>query len=105
MTKVSKKSSVKKTAQPAKAKSVVAKSKAPKSARPVKAAVEPATPVLPPLSPSAPPVVKVSKEERHRMVAEAAYYISLKKGPSSDPRANWVEAEKQIDAQIHRENR
>lgn len=61
--------------------------------------------ILPPLQPSAPPVAKATKEERHRMVAEAAYYISLKKGPSSAPQANWTEAEQQIDAQLKREGR
>jgi len=61
--------------------------------------------ILPPLRPSAPPLAKATKEERHRMVAEAAYYISLKKGPSSSPQANWTEAEQQIDAQLKREGR
>lgn len=65
----------------------------------------PAPIVTPPLKPSSPPVTKASKDERHRMVAEAAYYISLKKGPSSSPQANWTEAEQQIDAQLKREGR
>ena len=39
----------------------------------------------------------VTPEERHRMVAEAAYYIALKKGVNSDPSENWFEAEKQVD--------
>ena len=39
------------------------------------------------------------------MVAEAAYYISIKKGPTSSPQANWTEAEQQIDAQLKREGR
>lgn len=40
---------------------------------------------------------KITPEERHRMVAEAAYYIALKKGFNSDPSENWFEAEKQVD--------
>ena len=42
----------------------------------------------------------VSAEERYRMVAEAAYYLALKKGPESDPLQNWVEAEAQIAAEL-----
>ncbi len=76
---------------------------APKAAPEAPAA--PAPIVTPPLKPSAPPVTKASKDERHRMVAEAAYYISLKKGPTSSPQANWTEAEQQIDAQLKREGR
>lgn len=58
-----------------------------------------------PLKPSAPQVAKATKGERHRMVAEAAYYISIKKGPTGDPKGNWIEAEQQIDAQLKREGR
>jgi hypothetical protein len=39
-------------------------------------------------------------EERHKMVAEAAYYIALRKGFNSDPAENWAEAEAEIDAQL-----
>ncbi len=67
----------------------------------------PTATAAPPLAwePSAPPVVKVTKEERHRMIAEAAYYLSLRRGPSSDPLKNWLDAEAQIDEQLRREGR
>lgn len=42
----------------------------------------------------------LTAEERHQRIAEAAYYLALKKGPSSDPNQNWLEAEAQIDAAI-----
>jgi len=58
-----------------------------------------------PLTPSAPVTTKVTKEERHRMIAEAAYYLSLRRGPASDPLKNWLEAEAQIDAQLKRDGR
>ncbi len=48
---------------------------------------------------------RVTPEERHRMIAEAAYYLALKKGAHSDPRSNWLEAEAQIDAQLRAEGR
>lgn len=83
----------------------VAKKTVSKKAAPAAAATPTTAIALPPLQPSAPPVVKASKDERHRMVAEAAYYISIKKGPSSDPKTNWGEAEQQIDAQLKREGR
>jgi len=39
------------------------------------------------------------------MIAEAAYYLALKKGPQSDPHQNWLEAEAQIDARLRSEGR
>ncbi len=65
----------------------------------------PASVNTPALAPSAPQTTKVTKEERHRMIAEAAYYISLRRGPSSDPMKNWLEAEAQIDAQLKLDGR
>lgn len=38
-----------------------------------------------------------SGEARHRMIAEAAYFISLRRG-GGDPTADWLCAEEQIDA-------
>jgi hypothetical protein len=58
-----------------------------------------------PLTPSAPETTKVTREERHRMIAEAAYYLALKRGWNSDPLRNWLDAEKQIDEQLRREGR
>lgn len=69
------------------------------------AAAPAAAPAPQPLTPSAPPTTKVTKDERHRMIAEAAYYISVRRGPSSDPTKNWLEAERQIDAQLLRDGR
>lgn len=41
----------------------------------------------------------VSVEERHRMIAEAAYYKALERGPDrADPHRDWIEAEAEIDA-------
>ena len=54
---------------------------------------------------SAPKVEPISPAERHRMIAEAAYYLALKKGPQSDPHENWLEAEAQIDARLRAEGR
>jgi hypothetical protein len=52
------------------------------------------------------PVPAVSPEERHRRVAEAAYFIALKKGlGQSDPALDWAEAEKEVDGQLAREIR
>jgi len=50
-------------------------------------------------------VSSVTPEERHRMIAEAAYYLALKKGPQSDPHANWLEAEAEINARLLAEGR
>jgi hypothetical protein len=44
----------------------------------------------------------VTPEERHRRIAEAAYFIALKRGFQSDPAENWLEAERQIDSEIRR---
>ena len=53
----------------------------------------------------APKPEPISPAERHRMIAEAAYYLALKKGPQSDPHQNWLEAEAQIDARLRSEGR
>lgn len=39
-----------------------------------------------------------SGEARHQMIAEAAYFISLRRGGGGDPTADWLCAEEQIDA-------
>ena len=46
------------------------------------------------------PASKVTPEERHRRIAEAAYFIALERGFASDPHQNWLAAEKQVDEQI-----
>lgn len=53
-------------------------------------------PGLPPTTP----------EHRHRRIAEAAYFIALRKGfEKSDPQQNWFEAEQEVDAQLARDLR
>lgn len=47
----------------------------------------------------------VSVEERHRMIAEAAYYKALERGPEgTDPYRDWIEAEAEIDALLLEKN-
>lgn len=61
----------------------------------------PAPVLRPPMPKPAPKKgATLTAEERHQRIAEAAYYLALKKGPSSDPNQNWLEAEAQIDAAI-----
>lgn len=41
----------------------------------------------------------LSPEERHRMIAEAAYFKALERGPGNpDPEGDWYAAEAMIDA-------
>lgn len=41
----------------------------------------------------------LSAEERHRMIAEAAYFKALERGPGNpDPEGDWYAAEAMIDA-------
>jgi hypothetical protein len=97
---------LKKTVKKEAAPKAVAVKKAPVAA--AKAAVPAKAPVKAPAKAAAPvkaaaPAKKakpaVSNEERHRMVAEAAYYLALKKGFGvSDPVSDWAEAEAQIAA-------
>ncbi|MDR7926867.1 DUF2934 domain-containing protein [Acidithiobacillus thiooxidans] len=43
----------------------------------------------------------VSPEQRHLMIAEAAYYHAERRGfLERDPIADWVEAEKEVDAML-----
>jgi len=46
--------------------------------------------------------VAVSPEERHRMIAECAYYRAINAGPRSPEadRGHWLDAEVEIDALI-----
>lgn len=77
----------------------------PAAKAPAKPAVRAAAPVQgrPQTPPPAPKPVsggKFSPEERHHMIAEAAYYLALRRGPASDPMKNWLEAERDIDARL-----
>ncbi len=42
-------------------------------------------------------VFAVTAEQRHRMVSEAAFYISKRRGAHHDSLRNWVEAEAEIN--------
>ena len=50
-----------------------------------------------------PTVTTVTREERQRMIAEAAYYRSLERGDQAEPGRDWAEAEAAIDA-MHAEH-
>jgi hypothetical protein len=42
-----------------------------------------------------------TQEERHRMIAEAAYFIAERRGfADGDPHEDWVLAEQQVDAEL-----
>jgi hypothetical protein len=43
----------------------------------------------------------ISQQERHRRIAEAAYFLALRRGVGqSEPQQNWIDAERQIDAEL-----
>ena len=47
------------------------------------------------------PGLTLKPEERHRMVAEAAYYKAEKRGfLGGDPEADWVEAEAEVESSL-----
>lgn len=43
------------------------------------------------------PAQGTTPEERERMIAEAAYFIAVKRNFSGDAVADWLEAEAEID--------
>jgi hypothetical protein len=44
----------------------------------------------------------ISGEERHRLIAEVAYYRAEQRGfIGGDPLADWLEAEAEIDRRLH----
>jgi hypothetical protein len=45
---------------------------------------------------------RVSGEERRRLIAAAAYRYAESAGFSSDPVANWLRAEREVDAALER---
>lgn len=76
-----------------KAKSNIQKTAAPKVSKPRAAKAAAAVPP--------PPRPVISPQERHRRIAEAAYFLALRRGiGQSDPRQNWIDAERQIDADL-----
>ena len=97
--------------KPSSKKMAAAPAKATSSGSAAKAAPAPiAKPVAPPAAaqrastPVAAPVKgKVDAKERQRLIAEAAYYRALKRGftPGNDV-ADWVAAEKEVDARLSR---
>lgn len=45
--------------------------------------------------------LRVTPEERHRMIAETAYFMAHERGfASGDPVEDWIEAERKVDRQI-----
>lgn len=67
-------------------------------------AAAPAAPAAaaPRAAPPAAPVRAVSREERHRMIAAAAWGHAERSGFATDPVANWLVAEREIDDQLAR---
>ena len=43
---------------------------------------------------------RVSAEQRHRMIAEAAYFRAAARGGTGDPLADWLAAEADIDGRF-----
>ena len=86
--------------QPAKPAVKPAAKSAVRAAAPKAAAPALAKPQSPPAAPKPVSGGKFSPEERHHMIAEAAYYLALRRGPASDPMKNWLEAERDIDARL-----
>ncbi len=52
--------------------------------------------VAPVVAPAPKPAMRVSDEQRYRMVAEAAYYRAESNQFKSDPVRDWIEAESDI---------
>lgn len=45
----------------------------------------------------------ISSEERHRLIAEAAYYRAERRGfANGDPVADWLAAEAEIEGRLNR---
>jgi hypothetical protein len=43
----------------------------------------------------------VAAEERHRMIAETAYFLAQERGfTAGDPVSDWIEAERRVDRQL-----
>ncbi len=62
---------------------------------PVAAPAEPAVAAPPP-----PPPRRISSEERHALIAKIAYGIAERAHFKNDPLANWLAAEREVDASI-----
>lgn len=66
-------------------------------AKPVESAKAPEVPAPKGAAPR-----KITGEERHQMIAKAAYGYAERAGFTSDPLQNWLAAEREIDAQLAR---
>jgi hypothetical protein len=45
--------------------------------------------------------IGVTAEERHRMIAETAYFLAQERGfRNGDPVSDWIEAERRVDRQL-----
>jgi len=47
--------------------------------------------------PQSPPVTPITREQRYRMIAEAAYFRAQSQGFCGNPAQDWLEAEAEID--------
>jgi hypothetical protein len=79
---------------------VLATSVAPRASERAKAETKPA-PVEPRPAPKPAPR-RLTREERHQMIAKVAYGHAERSGFSSDPVTNWLLAEREIDAELSR---
>ena len=69
--------------------------KAPPAVKPTAAAKKTAA-KEPQVNPSSSPIA--SSEERHRLIAQAAYYLAEKRGfQGGNPEQDWLEAAAQVD--------
>ncbi|AUX25513.1 hypothetical protein SOCEGT47_060600 [Sorangium cellulosum] len=50
----------------------------------------------------APPPPRVSREERHRMIASVAYGYAERAGFRNNPVEDWLRAEREVDARLER---
>ncbi len=107
MADTSKKTTAKKKTAAAKPAPVAAAKAAPAKTAPyeVKAAPAPAAvKSAATLTPAKPSTKTISQDDRDVMIREAAYYLAEKRGFQGDPHDDWVEAEKQVDAQLAGKN-
>ncbi len=51
---------------------------------------------------AAPPPSRLSREERHRVIAKVAYGYAERAGFRNNPVEDWLNAEREVDARIER---
>ncbi|MDZ4199643.1 MAG: DUF2934 domain-containing protein [Kiritimatiellia bacterium] len=72
-----------------------------KAAKPAAKAAAPLSALPKKVVAAAAPTRTITPQQRHQRIAEAAYYLALRKGfEKSDARLNWIEAERQVDADL-----